>query len=100
MPKATHSLHQASEPFKPISRSAICILARQEAKKAVVAKLRDEGRRVSLIKVATITALTNEYVANHPELFVEAHAKAQRWGMYEKPPSSRCPSSRKRHIGH
>jgi len=84
MPKATHGLHQASEPFKPISRSAICILARLEARKAVVAKLRDEGRRVSLIKTATITAMANEHLAKHPELFAEAHARAQRLELYVK----------------
>ena len=49
MAKADNSLHQASEPFQPISRSAVCILARLAAKKAVTEELRAAGVRVRLV---------------------------------------------------
>jgi len=69
--------------FRPISHSAVNVLARLAARQAVIAQLRDEGRRVSLIKASTISALTNERLANNPQLYAEAHERAQRLGCYE-----------------
>jgi hypothetical protein len=85
MAKASNSLHQASEPFQPISRSAICILARLAAKKAVTEELRNQGVRVTLVRPAEITAKAIEYLPIHPELYDEARERAQRIGMIEKP---------------
>jgi hypothetical protein len=78
-----------AEPFRPISHAAVNVLARLAARKEVIEQLRGEGRRVSMIKVATISAMASEHLAKHPELFVEAHAKAQQWGMYEPKRRSR-----------
>jgi hypothetical protein len=70
---------------KPIGTVAITVLARMAAKKAVQEELRSEGVRVSLVKPAEINAKAQSYLADHPELYQEALARAQRLGMYEKP---------------
>ena len=85
MAKASISLHQAPEPFQPISRSAICILARLAAKRAVTEELRAQGVRVSLVKPADISVKAQAYLQSHPELIDEAKARALRLGMFEKP---------------
>ena len=85
MAKADNSLHQAPEPFQPISRSAICILARLAAKRLVKEELRSQGVRVSLVRPADIAAKANEYLSAYLELYDEARERAQRLGMYEKP---------------
>ena len=78
MAKADNSLHQAPEPFQPISRSAICILARLAAKKAVTEELRAQGVRVSLVRPAEIAAKAQAYVEAHTELWAEARERALR----------------------
>ena len=85
MAKASYSLPQASEPFQPISRTAICILARLAAKRAVQDQLRSDGVRVTLVRLAEIAAKANEYLSTHPELYDEARERAVRMGMFEKP---------------
>lgn len=65
--------------------SAVYVLARLAAKKAVNEQLRSEGRRLTLVFSAEITRRANEYLALHPELFDEARERAQRLGMFEKP---------------
>ena len=85
MAKASYSLPQASEPFQPISRTAICILARLAAKRAVQDQLRSDGVRVTLVRPAEIAAKANEYLSTHPELYDEARERAPRMGMFEKP---------------
>ena len=85
MAQASNSLHQAPEPFQPISRSAICILARLAAKRAVTEELRAQGVRVSLVKPAEISVKAQAYLQSHPELYREAKERAQRLGMFEKP---------------
>jgi hypothetical protein len=72
------------DTFKPISHFAVNALARLAARRAVVAELRDQGVRVTLIKAPTISAKANEYLAQHPELYAEAHDKAQRFGMQDR----------------
>ena len=84
MAQASNSLHQAPEPFQPISRSAICILARLAAKRAVTEELRAQGVRVSLVKPAEISVKAQAYLQSHPELYREAKERAQRVGMFEK----------------
>jgi hypothetical protein len=39
---------------------------------------------VTLVRPAIINAKTTEYLAKHPELYEQAHATAQKLGMYEK----------------
>jgi protein involved in temperature-dependent protein secretion len=64
--------------LSPIGLSAVKVLARLAAKKAVQANLRDQGVRVSLVRPAVIAEQATEYLANHPELYVAAHERAQR----------------------
>ena len=90
MAEATNSLPQSTlDTFQPISAQAVFILARLAAKKAVKEQLRSEGRRLTLVFPAEITAKANEYLALHPELFAEARERAQRLGMFEKKPKRR-----------
>jgi hypothetical protein len=83
--EAIPSLHQAPEPFQPISRSTICILARLAAKRVVTEQLRAAGVRVTLVRPAEISAQANDYLAQHPELYAQARERAVRLGMFEKP---------------
>jgi hypothetical protein len=73
------------ETFQPISASAVHVLARLAARKAVQEELRAQGVRVSLVKPAEISAKAHAYLQSHPELYREALERAQRLGMYEKP---------------
>ena len=86
MAQASISLPQSTfDTFQPISASAVHVLARMAARKAVQEELRSEGVRVSLVKPAEISLRANEYLSQHPELFKEALERAQRLGLYEKP---------------
>jgi hypothetical protein len=86
MAQASNSLSQpVLDTFQPISASAVHVLARLAAKKAVTEQFRAEGRRVTLIPPAEINAKTSEYLALHSELYDEARQRAQRLGMFEKP---------------
>jgi hypothetical protein len=71
--------------FEHISITAVKVLARLAAKKAVEAELRAKGVRTTLVKPAEITTLANDYLAQHGELYIEARERATRLGMYEKP---------------
>ena len=72
--------------FQPISASAVHVLARMAARRAVQEELRSQGVRVSLVKPAEISAKAHSYLSQHPELFKEALERAQRLGLlYEKP---------------
>ena len=77
--------HPPLDTFQPVSAQAVFILARLAAKKAVKEQLRNEGRRMTLVYPAEITAKANEYLALHPELYDEARERAHRLGMFEKP---------------
>ena len=82
---ANSSLPQSTlGTFQPISASAVHILARLAARKAVQEQLRSQGVRVSLVKPAEIGAKAQVYLQSHPELYREALERAQRLGMYEK----------------
>jgi len=86
MAQASNSLSESVlDTFPPISASAVHVLARLAAKKAVQDELRSQGVRVSLVKPCEIAQRTNAYLALHPELFDEARERAQRLGMFEKP---------------
>ena len=82
---ATNSLQSTLDAFQPISASAVHVLARLAARKAVTEQLRAQGVRVSLVKPAEISAKAQVYLQSHPELYREALERAQRLGMYEKP---------------
>ena len=86
MRKAANNLpqHKVSE-FQPISVSAVHVLARLAARRAVQEELRSQGVRVSLVKPSEISAKAQSYLADHPELYREALERAQRLGLYEKP---------------
>ena len=71
--------------FKHISVSAVHVLARMAARRAVQEELHNQGVRVSLVKPAEISAKAQVYLADHPELYREALERARRMGMYEKP---------------
>jgi hypothetical protein len=70
--------------FQPISASAVHVLARLAARRAVKEQLRAEGVRVSLVGPAEISTKAQRYLADHPELYKEALERAQLMGMYEK----------------
>ena len=70
---------------QPISASAVHVLARLAARKAVQEELRAQGVRVSLVRPAEISARAQAFLADHPELYREALERAQRLGLYEKP---------------
>ena len=83
---ANSNLPQSTlDTFHPISASAVHVLARMAARKAVQEELRSAGVRVSLVKPAEISAKAQSYLADHPELYREALERAQRLGLYEKP---------------
>ena len=71
--------------FEHISITAVKVLARLAAKKAVEAELRAKGVRVTLVRPAELTVQSQAYLQSHPELIDEAKARAFRLGMFEKP---------------
>ena len=82
---ATNTLAQSTlDTFQPISASAVHVLARMAARRAVTEELRDQGVRVRLVRPAEISTRANEYLRQHPELYREALARAQRMGLYDK----------------
>jgi hypothetical protein len=64
--------------FQHIQISAVKVLARLAAKRAVQAKLKDQGVRVTTFPYAELMRQAAEYLANHPELYVAAHERAKR----------------------
>jgi hypothetical protein len=63
-------------PFRPISQSAVHVLALMAAKKVVREQMRDEGRRVTLIPPAEINVKARAYLDQHPE-FLRRQRSAQ-----------------------
>jgi hypothetical protein len=64
-------------PFRPISASALNVLALMHAKKVVREQMRDEGRRITLVSPAELNAKARAYLAEHrAELYGEAIATA------------------------
>jgi hypothetical protein len=82
MAQATDTLAQST--FKPISASAVMVLARLAARNAVKEQLRADGVQVSLAPVREINTKANAYLALHQELFDEARERAQRLQMFDK----------------
>ena len=70
--------------FEHISICAVKVLARLAAKKAVEAELKAQCVRVTLVEPAEISARTQVYLADHPELIDEAKARALRLGLLRR----------------
>jgi hypothetical protein len=64
--------------FEHISITAIKVLARLAAKKAVQAELKEAGVRVTLVRPAEISERAAQYLLNHPELNERARVQAER----------------------
>jgi DNA invertase Pin-like site-specific DNA recombinase len=64
--------------LSPIGISAVKILARLAAKRAVQENLRAQGVRVSLFPHAELRRQAAEYLSSHPELYQQALERAQR----------------------
>src|SRR6516162_4446969 len=62
--------------FKHISVHMIHILARLQAKRLVQEQLRNEGVRVSLVPPREVAEKATAYLAEHPELWSSALARA------------------------
>jgi hypothetical protein len=73
------------EHFKPISVHAVNVLARLAAQREIKAQLAGEGRRVSMVRHSEIMAMAQAYLADHPKLYDEARALAERLGMFQRP---------------
>jgi hypothetical protein len=87
MAQATNSLPQSTlDTFQPISASAVHVLARLAAKRAVQEQLRADGVRVTLVPPRVISEQAQRYLADHPELYREASERAQRMGLFERKP--------------
>jgi hypothetical protein len=56
---------------------AAYILAKQTAKRRVQEELREQGVRVTLVKPAEIAAQAQRYLAEHPEVYLDALKVAQ-----------------------
>jgi hypothetical protein len=77
---ATNSLPKLTE-FRPISVSAVHVLARLAARRAVQEELRSQGVRVSLVKPAEIAEKAKAYLDANPRLYEEAYSRAWRMGL-------------------
>ena len=67
-----------AKSFSHIGNHAINVLARLATKKAVQEQLRVDGVRVTLVRLAEISAKAQVYLADHPELR-NAYATRRRW---------------------
>jgi hypothetical protein len=75
--------------LSPIGISAVKVLARLAAKRAVQDQLRAQGVRVSLVPHAEVMRQAREYLDAHPELYRQALERAQRMGYQPLPSPSR-----------
>ena len=83
---ANSSLPQPTlDTFQPISASAVHVLARMAARRAVQEELRAQGVRVSLVKPAEISAKAQVYLSQHPELYRQALERAKQMGWIKPP---------------
>ena len=64
--------------FEHISITGVKVLARLAAKRAVQAKMKEAGIRVSLVKPAIINEQATAYLAQHPELYDQAKPRIER----------------------
>jgi hypothetical protein len=71
--------------FKHIGISAVKVLARLAAKKAVQEQLRAQGVRVTLVKPAEIAEKAKVYLDANPHLYEAALARAKQMGLIREP---------------
>ena len=64
------------ETFKHISAHMVHVLARLAAKRKVQEQLRAEGVRLTLVKPREVQERATEYLAQHPEVWTQALARA------------------------
>jgi hypothetical protein len=64
--------------LSPIGVTAVKVLARLAAKRAVQQKLRDQGVRLTTYPYAELMRQAAEYLDKHPELYVAALERAKR----------------------
>ena len=64
--------------FQHIEVSAVKVLARLAAKRAIQQQLRDQGVRVSLYPYAELMRQSHEYLSAHPELYQQALERTKR----------------------
>jgi hypothetical protein len=64
--------------LSPIGITAVKVLARLAAKRAVQAQLRDQGVRLTTYPYAELMRQAHEYLGAHPELYVAALERAKR----------------------
>ena len=65
------------------AKHAISFFARSAAKQVVKEQLRDQGRRMTLVPVKEINEKAEVYLAQHPELWAVAQARAKQLGFVE-----------------
>ena len=63
-----------------LARIAVPVLAKQIARKAIKEYLRRQGVKLSYVKAKDINAQAKAWLATHPEIIVEARAKAASLG--------------------
>jgi len=72
-----------AKSFSHIGNHAVHVLARLAARNIVKDQLRNQGVRLSLVPIRDIHAQAQEYLRQHPELYVVARERALRMGMIE-----------------
>jgi len=72
------------ETFQPISASAVHVLARLAARKAITEQLRAEGVRPTQLKPSELSVRASAYLASHPELWKMALDRAQRMAQEDE----------------
>jgi hypothetical protein len=85
MAQAFNSLSQSTlDTFRPISSSAVHVLARMAAKRQVQEQLRAQGVRVTLVPPREIAEKAKAYLDANPHLYEEAYSRAQRMGLIKQ----------------
>jgi hypothetical protein len=69
-----------------IGPTAVKVLARLAAKKAVQEQLRAQGVRVTLVKPAEIAEKAKAYLEANPHLYEEAIQRAKQMGLIKQHP--------------
>ena len=83
---AVNTVARRRKPLFQSAKHAISFFARSAAKNAVKQRLRDEGRRMTLVPVSEIAAQAEVYLAQHPELYAQAFERARQLGFVETMP--------------
>ena len=81
MDEAIHRLQQApaSDQLRASMVRATRVVVQQAAVKAVKRQLQAQGRKVAHFAHREIVAMAKDYIAQHPELVIEARETALRW---------------------